>query len=193
MSIHDLDKGRFLAKYGSPKHQEKLLTHPHDIVRAHLAKQGTDEHRDKLIHDPKPSVVAAALSGRNPKHLDDHMYSDNTTIRKAVAKYGTVEHHALMMHDRNPEVRASVGQHTPDTYITDKLAQDSDHYVRAAVASNPHTADRTIERLGEDEHPYVRRHASDEVQRRNPHAWHAETWGESAVHSFSNHQRLLSK
>jgi hypothetical protein len=180
-------KQLFQAKYGSPKTLDKLTEHPESVIRAQVAIHGSDGHREKLLKDKNSGVVACALSGRNKEHLDAHINHPSTMVRGAVAEYGNAGHHARLMHDKESDVREKVAEHTPDEHITDHLADDHDHYVRAAVARNPNTSDRTLERLKDDLHGYVRTRAHQEYSRRNPDEWIAEDVGHM---TFAAHQKV---
>jgi hypothetical protein len=46
----------FLAKYGTPAHQDKLVNDRDPYVRAGVAERGNDSHRDKLVNDSDPDV-----------------------------------------------------------------------------------------------------------------------------------------
>lgn len=180
-------KHLFQAKYGSPKTLDKLADHPEPVIRAQVAMHGSDEHREKLMKDKSHGVVAASLSGRKKEHLDAHINHPSTQVRSAVAEYGNLGHQLRLMHDKDEGVRSAVAEHTKDPDILEHLSKDHETFVRAGVAGNKHTPDQTIERLKDDEHGYVRRHASDEHSRRNPDEWVAEDVGHM---TFAAHQKV---
>lgn len=182
------DKGRFLARWGSPKHQERAMHHDDENVRRKVAVHGTDAHRDHLVNDESPHVVAVALSGRKKEHLDKHVNSSSPIIRGGVAQYGEYHHQAKLMHDPDSDVREQTAHFTPHQDIIHHLSNDHDQYVRAAIATNEHTPDHILNRLRNDEHPYVHRHADNAYNRRHrSDEWIAEDVGHM---TFAAHQKV---
>ena len=64
-----------------------------------------------------------------------------------------------MHNDPEKNVRAKVAERTDDSFILEKLSQDTDSYVRYHVAQNPKTTMDTLRRLGFDPNQDIRGYA----------------------------------
>lgn len=135
---------KFLAQYGTPAIQDKLLNDQHDITRVALATHGTDKHRDILMNDR------------------------DKYVRQAVAYHGTDKHRDFLVHDDEPMVRHTVAQQGNDNHI-DILSKDrDDHYLKSIVAKkgNLHHA---LDLVGDHETRDTKLNAYQNIQRRFKH------------------------
>ena len=91
----------FIAKFGSPKMQDKLVNDPNYDVRADVAEHGNDEHRDKLVDDPDEYVRRVVAEHGNNSHRDKLINDPDVYIRIAVARNGNDSHRLALAKMRN--------------------------------------------------------------------------------------------
>ena len=169
------DKNRFMLKYGSDKHVNKLATSEHDDDRVMVARHRPEFH-DKLKHDSSNYVKAAVADYSRDKSVLDHFvkhdfdhakimhnvarhgrkdHLDKLTdhpdpyVRETVAERGSKEHHDKLVNDSASMVRKSVAEHGSKEHL-DKLVHDENNDVKHAVAEH-----------GDDDHHKILMHDPD--------------------------------
>lgn len=100
----------------------------------------------------------ASSSGNKPGVLDRLARKTNTSVQQRVAENSTTSSETLdflSRHDSS-DIRSAVAQNDNSLRSTvDELVGDASSDVRFAMAENPWTSILLLERLAEDENPYV--------------------------------------
>jgi hypothetical protein len=109
----DIDRMKFLARYGSKKHQDNVLDgkygHPLMSATREIANSGHPEHVNRLIGDKNVAVRRAAARYAGPEHFDKMMHDEDSGVRGMVAAKGEHHHVDHLLNDPDEHVRTQAG------------------------------------------------------------------------------------
>ena len=129
------ERKEFIAKFGTPAHQNKLMSDREPFIRRMVARHGSDEQRDQMMDDESPSVrITIAEQGRD-RHRDKLVRDSDYNVLRAVAEHGSDSHREQLVDHPNPNVQNSVARKATarqagrmldnpnlDSYAVDKIA-----------------------------------------------------------------------
>lgn len=159
---------KFLAKYGSQKHIEKLVNSDDPKHRAEVATKHPEYH-EKLMHDPDLKVREQVAFHAKSKPILDHMVSRNYDhgIMTAIASHGHKDHLDQLVNHLSHIVRSTVAKHKHPDHL-DKLVHDShadvrvdvaefgqDHHRDKLVHDNDRMVRTTVARFGNNNHHQI--------------------------------------
>jgi hypothetical protein len=128
------DNSNFLAKWGSPKHIERLSQSTNENDRLAVIRRNPHLH-SKMMNDPSERVRQNIAYHTKDKAVLDHMVNDKSEfVRANVADKGHKDHLDKLVNDPDWSVRDKVAYHGGPEYHA-KMVDDPHENIRARLAS----------------------------------------------------------